>query len=45
MRLTASALQPDRNPSCRCFSPGYHSLPIGNVMPGFGHVGMGGSVG
>ena len=27
------------------FHLGYHSLPYGNVMPGFGHVGMGGSVG
>ncbi|MCV7008501.1 serine hydrolase domain-containing protein [Mycobacterium gordonae] len=27
------------------FHLGYHSLPIGNVMPGFGHVGLGGSVG
>ncbi|MDT5219510.1 MAG: hypothetical protein QOF15_1615, partial [Mycobacterium sp.] len=27
------------------FHLGYHSLPFGNVMPGFGHVGLGGSVG
>lgn len=27
------------------FHLGYHALPIGNVMPGFGHVGLGGSVG
>jgi CubicO group peptidase (beta-lactamase class C family) len=27
------------------FHLGYHSLPFGNVMPGFGHVGMGGSFG
>ena len=27
------------------FHLGYHSLPLGNMMPGFGHVGMGGSVG
>jgi len=27
------------------FHLGYHSLPLGNVMPGFGHVGLGGSVG
>jgi CubicO group peptidase (beta-lactamase class C family) len=27
------------------FHLGYHSLPIGNVMPGFGHVGLGGSLG
>ena len=26
------------------FHLGYHSLPIGNVMPGFGHAGLGGSV-
>ncbi len=39
-------LQPDRNLFMpMAFHLGYHSLPIGNVMPGFGHVGMGGSVG
>ncbi|ULL11111.1 esterase [Mycobacterium liflandii] len=39
-------LQPDRNFFMpMAFHLGYHSLPIGNVMPGFGHVGMGGSVG
>jgi CubicO group peptidase (beta-lactamase class C family) len=27
------------------FHLGFHSLPVGNVMPGFGGVGMGGSVG
>ena len=27
------------------FHLGYHTLPFGNVMPGFGHVGMGGSFG
>ncbi|WP_236975671.1 MULTISPECIES: serine hydrolase domain-containing protein [Mycobacterium] len=27
------------------FHLGYHALPFGNVMPGFGHVGLGGSVG
>ncbi|OMC42139.1 esterase [Mycobacterium sp. IS-2888] len=27
------------------FHLGYHSVPFGNVMPGFGHVGMGGSLG
>ncbi|MGB8391757.1 serine hydrolase domain-containing protein [Mycobacterium sp.] len=27
------------------FHLGYHSLPIGNIMPGFGHVGLGGSLG
>ena len=27
------------------FHLGYHSLPFGGVMPGFGHVGLGGSFG
>lgn len=27
------------------FHLGYHSVPIGGVMPGFGPVGMGGSLG
>ncbi|GLE50756.1 esterase [Mycobacterium montefiorense] len=27
------------------FHLGYHGVPFGNVMPGFGHVGMGGSFG
>ena len=27
------------------FHLGYHSVPFGKVMPGFGHVGMGGSFG
>jgi CubicO group peptidase (beta-lactamase class C family) len=27
------------------FHLGYHSVPILNVMPGFGHVGLGGSLG
>jgi CubicO group peptidase (beta-lactamase class C family) len=27
------------------FHLGYHALPFGNVMPGFGHVGLGGSLG
>jgi CubicO group peptidase (beta-lactamase class C family) len=27
------------------FHLGYHSVPFGNMMPGFGHVGMGGSFG
>jgi CubicO group peptidase (beta-lactamase class C family) len=27
------------------FHLGYHSVPFGNLMPGFGHVGMGGSFG
>lgn len=39
-------LRPDRNLFVPlAFHLGYHSLPIGNVMPGFGHIGMGGSVG
>ena len=40
------SLRPDRNIFVPlAFHLGYHTLPIGNVMPGFGHVGMGGSVG
>jgi CubicO group peptidase (beta-lactamase class C family) len=27
------------------FHLGYHGLPLGGVMPGFGHVGLGGSLG
>lgn len=27
------------------FHLGYHSLPLGGVLPGFGHVGLGGSLG
>lgn len=27
------------------FHLGYHALPFGSVLPGFGHVGLGGSVG
>jgi CubicO group peptidase (beta-lactamase class C family) len=27
------------------FHLGYHSVPVGNVMPGYGHVGLGGSLG
>jgi CubicO group peptidase (beta-lactamase class C family) len=27
------------------FNLGYHSLPLGNILPGFGHVGLGGSLG
>lgn len=27
------------------FNLGYHGLPLGSIMPGFGHVGMGGSLG
>ncbi|BBX73802.1 esterase [Mycobacterium shinjukuense] len=39
-------IRPDRNLLVPLnFHLGYHSVPIGNVMPGFGHVGMGGSVG
>ena len=40
------SLRPDRNLFVPlAFHLGYHSLPIANVMPGFGHVGLGGSVG
>jgi len=40
------SLQRDRNLFVPLgFHLGYHSLPIGNVMPGFGHVGLGGSLG
>ncbi|MCW2664311.1 MAG: lipL [Mycobacterium sp.] len=40
------SLRPDRNLFVPlAFHLGYHSVPFGNVMPGFGHVGMGGSVG
>src|SRR6201999_2497199 len=40
------SLRPDRNLFVPlAFHLGYHSLPIGNAMPGFGHVGMGGSLG
>ena len=42
----ARSLRPDRNIYVPlAFHLGYHSLPIGGVMPGFGHVGLGGSVG
>ena len=27
------------------FNLGYHSLPLGGILPGFGHVGLGGSLG
>lgn len=27
------------------FHLGFHSLPLGNILPGFGHVGLGGSLG
>lgn len=40
------SLRPDRNLFVPlAFHLGYHSLPFGNVMPGFGHVGLGGSLG
>ena len=40
------SLRPDRNLFVPlAFHLGYHSLPIGKVMPGFGHVGLGGCVG
>ena len=40
------SLEPDRNLFVPlAFHLGYHTLPFGNVMPGFGHVGMGGSFG
>lgn len=40
------SLRPDRNLYVPlAFHLGYHTLPIGNVMPGFGHVGLGGSLG
>jgi CubicO group peptidase (beta-lactamase class C family) len=40
------SLRPDRNLYVPlAFHLGYHSLPIGNIMPGFGHVGLGGSLG
>lgn len=39
-------IQRDRNIFMpMAFHLGYHALPFGNVMPGFGHVGLGGSVG
>jgi CubicO group peptidase (beta-lactamase class C family) len=40
------SLRPDRNLFVPlAFHLGYHSLPYGNVMPGFGHAGLGGSLG
>lgn len=40
-----AALRPDRNLVVPVsFHLGYHSVPFG-IMPGFGHLGMGGSVG
>lgn len=42
--------RPSRRPDRNLFVPlsfhlGYHSVPFGNMAPGFGHVGMGGSFG
>ena len=40
------SLRPDRNLYVPlAFHLGYHSLPLGSLMPGFGHVGLGGSLG
>lgn len=40
------SLRPDRNIGMpMAFHLGYHSLPVPGVMPGFGHVGLGGSLG
>lgn len=40
------SLRPDRNLLMPlAFHLGYQSVPIGNMMPGFGHVGLGGSLG
>lgn len=40
------SLRPDRNLYVPlAFHLGYHSLPVGGMMPGFGHVGLGGSLG
>jgi CubicO group peptidase (beta-lactamase class C family) len=40
------SLRPDRNLLVPlAFHQGYHRLPIADVMPGFGHVGLGGSLG
>lgn len=39
-------LRPDRNLVIPLsFNLGYHSVPFLNLMPGFGHVGLGGSLG
>jgi CubicO group peptidase (beta-lactamase class C family) len=39
-------LQRDRNIFMPlCYHLGYHALPIGNIMPGFGHIGLGSSFG
>ena len=40
------SLRPDRNLILpMAFHLGYHSLPFPGVLPGFGHVGLGGSLG
>ncbi len=39
-------LRPDRNIGVPlAFHLGYHAVPVPGVMPGFGHVGLGGSLG
>jgi len=39
-------LQPDRTIGVPlAFHLGYHAVPFGSVLPGFGHVGLGGSLG
>lgn len=42
--------KPSLRPDFNVFVPmswhlGYHALPVGGVMPGFGHAGLGGSIG
>jgi CubicO group peptidase (beta-lactamase class C family) len=40
------SLRPDRNVAIpMAFHLGYHAIPIPAMMPGFGHVGLGGSLG
>lgn len=40
------SLRPDRNLGVPlAFHLGYHTLPVPGLMPGFGHVGLGGSLG
>ncbi|MFV0493576.1 serine hydrolase domain-containing protein [Mycobacterium sp.] len=40
------SIRPDRNLIVPiAFHLGYHVLPIANAMPGFGHAGLGGSIG
>lgn len=40
------SLRPDRNIGVPlAFHLGYHTVPVPGVMPGFGHVGLGGSLG